>query len=108
MSEPKWTPGPWKAMPPDSWGDMEITAPSRDGKIEISLLKTDYNGLIGVEQVANARLIAAAPDLYDSCDPDTLDAIADEIDCFEHSARTAGLRSLAKRQRAAQAKARGE
>lgn len=57
------------------------------------------------ELVAAARLIAAAPDLHGSLDPDTLEAIADEIDGHEHSARAASLRGIAKRQRVALAKA---
>lgn len=35
-----------------------------------------------------------------ACDPDALEAIADEIDCFEHSARAHSLRIIAKKQRA--------
>lgn len=54
---------------------------------------------------AFARLMAAAPDLLKSIDPDTLEAIADEIDCFQHSARAGSLRALARVQRAAIAKA---
>lgn len=57
--------------------------------------------------IADAYLISAAHDMCDAMDPETLEAIADEIDCFEHSARAAGLRSLAKRQRAAIAKVEG-
>lgn len=49
--------------------------------------------------------MAAGPDLLDSLDPDTLEAIANEIECFDHSARCGSLRWLAKRQRAAIAKA---
>lgn len=59
------------------------------------------------EMEANGRLIAAAPELFAACDPEILEAIADEIDCFEHSARASGLRLVAKRQRAAVAKAKG-
>jgi len=59
------------------------------------------------EGIANARLIAAAPDLYNSLDPDTLETIADEIDCFAHSARASSLRGIAKRQRSAIAKVTG-
>lgn len=57
---------------------------------------------------ANAALIAAAPTMYGSLDPDTLDAIADEIaGDHHHSARAASLRGIAKRQRAAAASALG-
>lgn len=57
---------------------------------------------------AVADFVAAAPELLEALDPDTLDAIADEIDCHQHSARAHGLRSIAARQRAAIAKATGE
>lgn len=43
-------------------------------------------------------------DLVAAMDPDTLEAIADEIDCHEHSARAGSLRVLAKQQRTALAK----
>ena len=51
-----------------------------------------------------------AKEMMEAADPDTLDAIADEItsapgDGFKHSARAASLRSLAKRLRAAILKA---
>lgn len=62
-----------------------------------------------LEAKANAALIVRAvnshDDLIETLDPDALDAIANEIDCFEHSARAHGLRGIAKRQRAALAKA---
>ncbi len=44
----------------------------------------------------------------DAYDPDALEAIADELTEFHHSARADSLRVIAKRQRAAMAKARGE
>lgn len=53
---------------------------------------------------ANARLIAAAPDLFYSLDPDTLDFIADEIETANNRASAAMLRFLATKQRAALAK----
>lgn len=56
----------------------------------------------------SGRLIAEAPAMLEALDPEFLETIADEIDCFEHSARTAGLRSLAKKQRAVIARAKGE
>jgi hypothetical protein len=51
---------------------------------------------------ANARLIAASPNLLEALDPDTLEAIADAIGAeFKHGARADGLRVIAKRQRSA-------
>ena len=47
-------------------------------------------------------------ELLRSIDPDTLEAIADEIQCFEHSARCRSLRVLAKMQRAALARWEGK
>uniref|UniRef100_UPI0013D12C65 hypothetical protein n=1 Tax=Enterobacter cloacae TaxID=550 RepID=UPI0013D12C65 len=53
----------------------------------------------------------AAPDILATLDPETLEDIADEITngdrAFLHSARAGSLRSIAKRQRAAIAKADG-
>ena len=100
------TPGPWRVF----------TTP--DGRKLIGIGDVEGAGVTdcgfglwgsGDELHANARLIAAAPDLLDSLDPDTLEAIADEITqgegWFVHSARAAGLRGIAKRQRAAITKA---
>ena len=88
----KWTPGPWRVS------GVEVIIP--DGP---------FNSCAYAGTKPNANLISAAPDLVDSIDPDTLDAIADEIgEEFKHTARAASLRGIAKRQRAALAKARGE
>lgn len=67
MSETKWTPGPWaleEVMPEDKdWGLCEITA-SDDSFVATAVIG-----------VANARLIAAGPDMaealqlfLDNCD----------------------------------------
>lgn len=107
----KHTPGPWsmtgvrsRIMDPDTTfhfieaGETCIAAvPYSDRTIQEHLAS-----------LADGRLIAAAPDLYEALDPDTLDAVAEEIDCFEHSARAHSLRVIAKAQRAALAKAGGK
>jgi hypothetical protein len=64
-----------------------------------------YEGGIAVlassqQGVNTAQLFAAAPDLLASLDPDTLEAIADEIgEDFKHSAGADSLRAIARRQR---------
>ena len=82
MAEPKWTPGPWKAdirvgcvavYPADRHheclaGASEWAIHYKNGH-EI----TDENGRfvrweVPDEIVANAHLIAAAPDLYEACE----------------------------------------
>lgn len=57
------TPGPWLISKPGAFSDTEITAPSRDDKVSIAELDTEFVGPIGEEQEANARLIAAAPEM---------------------------------------------
>lgn len=57
------------------------------------------------DTLATATLLAAAPELADALDPDTLEAIAAEIDCHTHSARAHSLRVIATKQRAALSKA---
>ena len=58
---------------------------------------------------ANAHMLAASWEMFDSIDPETLEAIADEIGSeFHNSARADSLRIIARKQRAAIAKALGE
>lgn len=60
-----------------------------------------------MDQAAQAirTLMGEKDALLASIDPETLEAIADEIQCFEHSARCQSLRGIAKRQHAAGARA---
>jgi hypothetical protein len=46
-------------------------------------------------------LFSAALELLESLDPETLEAIADEMNSHTHSARATSLRGIAKRQRIA-------
>ena len=92
------TPGPWiDSIYENGW--TCIRERSHQGQIiaKLSLNNED-----------NAKLIAAAPELLEALDPDTLEAIADEIQSFEHSARAESLRSIARTQRATIKKATGE
>lgn len=65
MSGVKHTPGPWFGQAGFS-DDVEITAESREGMVAICSMELGFTGRIGVEQEANARLIAAAPDLLEA------------------------------------------
>lgn len=117
MSETKFTQGRWMmAAKPSSVVGWPVVA-SPQGRSICSLNYVQHSQIdpsvpgdqaFNAESRANGHLIAAAPDLYATIDPDTLEAIAAEIDSFEHSARAAGLRAMAARQRAALSRARGE
>jgi|GEM_PF-1034835 len=60
------------------------------------------------ETEANARLIAAAPDLLEAIDPDALDVSADQCQRAGLGAVATALRMMAENQRAAIAKATGQ
>lgn len=70
------------------------------------------NAIVHSQDLANGTVAAAEADALgeamEALEPDLLDVIADEIECFEHGARCASLRSLAKRQRAVLALLAGE
>ena len=63
---PKFTPGPWKVVP---FTEPDLCIPDVVSESRISVC-TCYNGSVGDvnETNANARLIAAAPDLYAACE----------------------------------------
>lgn len=65
MSGVKHTPGPWFEQTGFS-DDVEITAESREGMVAICSMDLGFTGHIGVEQEANARLIAAAPCMFEA------------------------------------------
>lgn len=70
MSEAKFTKGPWNAKD-GMWIDgCYITSSSRIGMVKICSVDSAYldghaNDSFESEQLANAHLIAAAPELYD-------------------------------------------
>ena len=96
----KFTPGPWKFEQSDNWY-------IRDAAGNAFQCDEHYYPWVS-SNIADWHLIAAAPEMYEALDPDSLEAIADEIDCFEHSLRAHSLRVIAKQQRAALAKAEGQ
>lgn len=66
------------------------------------------NAAIGPSVNSYPSLLSQRDALVEALEPDLLEAIADEIDSFEHSARATSLRILAERQRAALASASEE
>lgn len=55
----KFTPGPWKIGFPPPNGEQTI------GTLNGLMVAVVTTGATGIHTIANARLIAAAPDLYD-------------------------------------------
>jgi len=65
----KHTPGPWNAFNA-SWSETFITAPGFDHGIcclDINHATEESQDADEAQMAANARLIAAAPDLLDAC-----------------------------------------
>jgi hypothetical protein len=86
VSEAKHTPGPWRAGFQDEMSrsvEMNVRAEGVDGQPWVAICRCNFGG-IDIE--ANARLIAAAPDLLASWEPDRdvtgpdfLDWVADRL-----------------------------
>lgn len=105
MSESRHTPGPWK-LSNDAQGPCIVMHPTLEGVAIASLtnIHEPVNGFVEIEaagapeRTANARLIAAAPELLAACE--TMLALIGPHDT--------GLASAANLMRAAIAKAKGE
>ena len=75
MTTPRHTPGPWSAMAPlppsyDDHGYRLIANVSKNAAVYCqrdAVLKDEYGRKIQAQDEANARLIAAAPDLLKAC-----------------------------------------
>lgn len=65
-NEPKWTPGPWTVGREifDNYGLPESVITALDGRATVGVA-LDFGGNNQHWREANARLITAAPDLYD-------------------------------------------
>lgn len=61
----KYTPAPWFIVNGEHSG-IEIRSDSRWGMVEICLVDTGFNEPIESEQISNANLIAAAPELLEA------------------------------------------
>src|SRR6185369_4458802 len=95
MSETKWTPGPWQveAAYPDDVRAVGGVSPVAQAYV----VPANQGG--AAARRANARLIAAAPDLYEACEA----ALE-----YSEASEGGGYTSLNKQLRAALAKARGD
>ncbi len=68
MSETKFTKGEWVIMETNFGEFITSTDRLENSMVEICKIDTDYDGYIGAEQSANAHLIAAAPEMYETID----------------------------------------
>jgi hypothetical protein len=83
MANPAHTPGPWTAEPADMFGDHNIIlADSREDARAIAAVVSNIRD--PDEVAANARLIAAAPELLE-----TLTACRDQFDFYAREHRKA-------------------
>jgi hypothetical protein len=104
MSEKKWTPGPWEVGPANMVDSNAVTAIARCG---CAFRSPQYSGTdfaTPAHQEANARLISAAPDLYDALE-ECKRVLSDLQSTQLEGTRT---RDAWEKARAALAKARGE
>ena len=119
MSETRWTPGPWQITEPNGQGNgISIVGPDEWPRLPEAWLGIKVTS---AEQIANANLIAAAPDLYEALE-NTIDYLYQQItdgckgcfgDCASANPKPSfcPLREMQRdydQARAALAKARGE
>jgi len=101
MSAPQFTPGPWVAVQ-NKFGEFALVRPETDQTI---ILLDDTEGLGDcLQYAATARLIAAAPELYEALN---LFATAGNMSVFDGDVNKA-LAVAYDKAAAALAKARGE
>jgi hypothetical protein len=67
MSETKFTPGPWVLIEGEFDSEVEVTTDIRQENSKGNICGMDiyFDGSHGVEQPANAHLIASAPEMYE-------------------------------------------
>lgn len=106
MTDSKHTPGPWELDTDEAWPDVKVYADNLQFRVAII---TDYaDGVdkeqdkqMRAEQAANARLIAAAPELLAA-----LEELVERLETLEHDHRVKHIGCSAAR--AAIARARGD
>ena len=115
-STPKWTPGPWDmgpSCPVKLGGVQEIPCFEISGRLDACwvALVQEHRNCIATHGDANARLIAAATDLYAALEAlplDSFDKDMDTIDAAEFVDNAGAFFTAMQKARAAMAKARGE
>jgi hypothetical protein len=94
-NEAKHTPGPWECEPSPLWKTAHIWARNTGGKVSgvVATIHADWaHESQCEEQASNARLIAAAPEMYQA-----LQAVMEEwphqspADCYSTGPRTGNL-----------------
>jgi hypothetical protein len=76
MSESRFTPGPWRAEGPDDFRDFNIL---HDGdSLAVAAAVSNMRSLDEIE--ANARLIAAAPDLIEALEDLKRELVLSDVD----------------------------
>lgn len=111
MSKHGFTPGPWGVKPQSEqeadWNEVEVDIPHRRLFNDGDDAPYRYTPVATIEdlkeQHANARLIAAAPDLFKA-----LEEIVEDIDDPDHEAGDWSQQVVVKNARAALAKAAQE
>lgn len=117
MSGVKHTPGPWRidVNGSENWSVdyegpsstfMTICAQGRREPVGFAVEPTAWGSDEEIE--ANARLIAAAPDLLEALEPEFMDAVAAVLDANNCHATAGSVRNYAIKQRAALSRATGD
>jgi hypothetical protein len=106
MSETKWTPGPWRIEPPGDLIEDGYSVLAECGSFCITVPAETHDYEHGSRDEADARLIAAAPEMYEA-----LLNLSNEMAFLlkRNPSKDGGLYRVAVDEaRAALAKARGE
>ena len=110
MSDKKHTPGPWEVRADPSHYDSFTTVVAGSGEQRKGMLReliVEIGGWAGIETAeANARLIAAAPDLLAACQ--RLVTLIDESDQWSDVVSGTAMGEIVNEARTAVAKAEGK
>lgn len=94
--ETKHTPGPWEAH---RGTEVNYLPPDSNMAYRVAYMDMSGNGVVGQRHAANARLIAAAPDLLEACEASLAALDFADQDRFDGGALTKQLReAIAKAQ----------